>query len=94
MSLEIFDPTVSPVQETISYAPRPKSLKGLKLGLVENTKHNSDVLLLKIADRLKMEFGIDMVALHRKKSASDYVTDETITDLKQKADFAIAGIGD
>jgi len=94
MALEIFDPTVSPVQEPISYAPRPKSLKGLKVGLVENTKHNSDVLLLKIAERLKRQFGIEMVALHRKKSASDYVTDETIADLKQNADFAIAGIGD
>jgi hypothetical protein len=94
MALEIFDPTVSPVKETISYAPRPKSLKGLKVGLVENTKHNSDVLLLKIAERLKMEFEIEMVSLYHKKSASDYLTDETIADLKQKADFAIAGIGD
>jgi hypothetical protein len=94
MALEIFDPTVSPVMETISYAPRPKSLKGLKVGLVENTKHNSDVLLVKIAERLKMEFGIEMVSLHHKKSASDYLTDEAIADLKQKADFAIAGIGD
>ncbi len=94
MALEIFDPTVSPVQETISYAPRPENLQGLKLGLVENTKHNSDVLLLKIAEKLKMEFGIEMVGLHHKKSASDYITDETIADLKQKADFAIAGIGD
>jgi hypothetical protein len=94
MALEIFDPTVTPVKETISYAPRPKSLQGLKVGLVENTKHNSDVLLVKVAERLKMEFGIEMVALHRKKSASDYLTDETIADLKQKADFAIAGIGD
>jgi len=94
MALEIFNPTVSPVQETITYAPRPKSLKGLKVGLVENTKHNSDVLLLKIAERLKMEFGIEMVALYSKKSASDYLADETIAGLKQKADFAIAGIGD
>lgn len=94
MALEIIDPTVTPVKEAISYAPRPKSLKGLKVGLVENTKHNSDLLLVKIAERLKMEFGIEMVSLHRKKSASDYVSAETIADLKQKADFALTGIGD
>ena len=94
MSLKIFDPTVSHVKQTISYAPRPKDLQGLKVGLVENTKHNSDVLLLKIAAKLQKAFGMEMVSLHRKKSASDYVTEETITDLKQKADFAIAGIGD
>jgi hypothetical protein len=32
--------------------------------------------------------------MHRKKSASDYVTDEAIADLKKRADFVLAGIGD
>jgi hypothetical protein len=94
MSLEIFDPTVPPVTEKIVFAPRPQSLNGLKVGLVENTKHNSDVLLLKIAERLKEKFDIEMALLHRKKSASDYVADEAIDELKKKSDFVIAGIGD
>jgi len=94
MSLEIFDPTASSVKEKILFAPRPQNLNGLKVGLIENSKHNSDVLLLKIADRLKAKYGIEMVLLHRKESASDYVTDAAIDELKQKADFVIAGIGD
>ncbi len=96
MALEIFDPTVTPtpVKEKILFAPRPKHLNGLKVGLVENTKHNSDVLLLKIAERLKEKYEIEMVLLHRKKSASDYVTDEAIDGLKKKSDFVIAGVGD
>ena len=92
--MEIFDPTVAPVKEKIFYTPRPQNLNGLRVGLIENSKHNSDVLLLKIADRLKARYGIEMVLLHRKESASDYVTDEAIDELKQKADFVIAGIGD
>jgi hypothetical protein len=92
--MEIFDPTVSSVKEQILFAPRPQNLNGLRVGLIENSKHNSDVLLLKIADRLKAKYGIEMVLLHRKESASDYVTDEAIDELKQKADFVIAGIGD
>lgn len=94
MSLEIFDPTVTSVEEKIFFAPRPQSLTGLKVGLVDNTKHNSDVILLKIAERLKQKFEIEMVRLHRKKSASDYVTEEAIDELKKKSDFVIAGIGD
>ena len=94
MPLEIFDPTVSPVKEKILFAPRPQNLNGLRVGLVENSKHNSDVLLLKIADRFKAKYEIEMVLLHRKESASDYVTDEAIDELKKKADFVIAGIGD
>jgi hypothetical protein len=64
------------------------------VGLVENTKHNSAVLLLRIAERLKERFGMEMVLINRKKSAGDHVTDNAIMDLKEKADFVIAGIGD
>lgn len=94
MSLEIFDPTIPPVKEKFLFAPRPQNLNGLRVGLIENSKHNSDVLLLKVADRLKTRYGIEMVLLQRKGSASDYVTDEMLEDLKKKADFVIAGIGD
>ena len=92
--MEIFDPTVSSVKEQILFAPRPQNLNGLRVGLIENSKHNSDVLLLKIADRFKAKYEIEMALLHRKESASDYVTDEAIDALKKKADFVIAGIGD
>jgi len=92
--MEIFDPTIAHRKEEIEYVPRPKELNDLRVGLVENTKYNSDVLLLKIAEQLKNRFGMEMVLLNRKKSASDHVTDEAISDLKEKADFVIAGIGD
>ena len=92
--MEIFDPTISPVKESIFYAPRPKDLDGLRVGLIENTKHNSAVLLLRIAERLKEQFGMEMVLINRKRSAGDHVTEDVIEDLKAKADFVIAGIGD
>jgi hypothetical protein len=92
--MEIFDPTVSSVEEKIEFAPRPQNLNGLRIGLVENSKHNSDVLLLKIAERLKARYQIEMVMLHRKQSASDYVTAEALDALKNQADFVLTGIGD
>jgi hypothetical protein len=94
MTGEIFDPTVSSVEEKFSFAERPQNLEGLKIGIVENTKYNSDVLLIKIAERLVKKFQMEIVRMHRKKSASDYVTDEAIMDLKERADFVLAGIGD
>ena len=39
-------------------------------------------------------FDMEMVLINRKKSAADHVTDNVIMDLKEKADFVIAGIGD
>ena len=94
MTGEIFDPTFSSVEEKFSFAARPQNLEGLKIGIVENTKYNSDILLLKIAELLVKKFQMEIVRMHRKKSASDYVTDETIVDLKKRADFVLAGIGD
>jgi len=49
--LEVFDPTTDPKEQPITYVARPDSLKGKRIGLVENTKHNSDRLLLKIGRR-------------------------------------------
>ena len=42
---EILDPTVEPRRQPLTYVPRPDSLKGKRVGLVENTKFNSDRLL-------------------------------------------------
>jgi len=92
--LKIFDPTIPAKREEIQYAPRPKDLKSLRVGLIDNTKYNSDVLLVKIAERLGERFGMEMVYMNRKRSAADHVTDEAIEEFKRKADFVITGIGD
>ena len=94
MSLDMFDPTTSVRQIQIDYVTRPKELNGLRVGLLENSKHNSDVLLLKIADRLKDRFEMEMTFLAGKKSASDFVSEGLIAEFRTKADFVIAGIGD
>ena len=46
---QVFDPTTTPKEQAITFVPRPVSLRNLRIGLVENTKFNSDKLLLKIA---------------------------------------------
>ncbi len=94
MTAEIFDPTISPGKEAFNYAPRPDSLEGLKVGLVENTKYNSETILRKIAERLDEQYKIKMVHVNHKKSASHSVSEDAIETLKGKADFVVAGIGD
>ncbi len=37
---------------------------------------------------------MEMVLINRKRSAGNHVTEDVIEDLKEKADFVIAGIGD
>ena len=94
MSMEVFDPTTTSEQEAISYAPRPQKFDGLRVGLVDNTKYNSRVLLEKIAERLKAKHGMEVVHLDTKQSPSHGVKEEAVKEFKTKADFVIAGIGD
>ena len=51
-NFQVFDPTTEAKEQALNYVPRPDSLRNLRIGLVENTKYNSDTLLLKIADIL------------------------------------------
>ena len=94
MTKTVFDPTVSPAPMAFSYAPRPTSLHGLKVGLVENTKFNSAAILRKMAVRLEAQYQISMVHLDHKKSSGHSVNEEALALFRQKADFVISGVGD
>ena len=94
MAIDLFDPTTSPEKASIDYVPRPQSLEGLKVGLVDNSKFNSKTLLLKIADRLKARYGVEMAHLVTKASSGHPVSDAAVAEFKGKADFVVAGIGD
>jgi hypothetical protein len=91
----LFDPTGrSSKAEPIRFAPRPRDLKGLKVGLVENTKFNSEKLLKLVAERLQQRYGITVAHLAHKQSAGHAVNDSDVREFKTKADFVVAGVGD
>ncbi len=92
--LRIFDPTFQPEVEEISYAPRPKSMIGLRIGLVENTKFNSDKLLLKVADILEKEHGAAGHLIRSKRNASVPAHEEILVELATQCGAVVAGIGD
>jgi hypothetical protein len=92
--LDIFDPTVEAKEETIAFVPRPESLRNLRIGLVDNTKYNSDKVLLKIATILEKEHGAKNHIIRSKRNASVPVHEEIITEFMANCDVAIAGIGD
>jgi hypothetical protein len=53
--IELLDPTMEAVAQSVAYAPRPGSLEGKRVALIENTKFNSDRLLERIGEILKTE---------------------------------------
>ncbi len=94
MTVQIFDPTTEVTGRRIAYVPRPKSLKGLRIGLVDNTKHNSDQLLLRIAALLERDHGAKAHVIRRKHSAGAAPHAEIIEEFKANCDVIVAGVGD
>jgi hypothetical protein len=94
MTIQIYDPTTEASGRRINYAPRPKSLQGLRIGLVDNTKHNSDALLLRIAALLEKEHGATSHVIRKKRSAGAAPSPEMIAEYKAHCDVVVAGIGD
>ena len=92
--MEILDPTAEATAQSIAYAPRPASLEGKRVGLIENTKFNSDRLLAKIGDILKAEYGAAETRMWRKHNSSVPAHQEIIEELKRTSDVMVAGIGD
>jgi hypothetical protein len=92
--MEILDPTSEVTAQAIAYAPRPDSLAGKRVGLIENTKFNSDRLLQKVGDILKAEYGASETRMWRKKNSSVPAHEEIIEELRRSCDVMVAGIGD
>ena len=93
--IDILDPTktVPASNEPIIYALRPKSLEGLRVALVENTKRNSEAVLRKVAETLAALHGMKTeVLLHKAQRAP--LKDTQVAELKGRTDFAIIGVGD
>ena len=91
--MDILDPTIATERETIDYVPRPKNLQGLRIGLIENTKKNSEAVLRKVAEKLETAHGMTVdVLVHKAQRAP--LKDSQIQELQGKTDFAITGVGD
>jgi len=92
--MKLFDPTSKPVEREVMLAPRPASLRGLRLGLVDNTKFNSDTLLRKLAEQLAARHDIQVTVTNRTRSLSHAIDAAGVKDLPAQADLVISGIGD
>ena len=96
MRRTVFDPTIAAPHTAgaFRYASRPRSLTGLRVGIVENTKFNSEVILRKVAERLATQYQITLTHVERKKSPGHSVTPQAIALFHAQADFVLAGVGD
>ena len=73
---------------------RPNELTGKRLGLMENSKDNSDKLLYELGEILKQKYDLAEVKYFSKHHASVPAKPEVIQSVLDEVDVLITGVGD
>jgi len=84
-------PTGAPETGTIPTAQRPKSLKDLRVALLDNGKEFSDIVLEALATTLQKDYGITAIKIWRKGFPAKGAP--FIDEMAAESDVAISGVG-
>jgi hypothetical protein len=91
----ILDPTGATDAATdSSLAPRPATLRGKTLGLLDNTKPNGAALLTELGTVLRQRYGLKDVRMYNKPYFGTPVEPTQTQRIFEECDFAITAIGD
>jgi hypothetical protein len=93
------EPLLDPTGETAivvntNLAPRPRDLRGLRLGLLDNTKPNAATVLSEIATELRRSRRVGESTMYTKGYFGTPVEESQIQRILKNCDFVVAGIGD
>ena len=91
---QLVNPTTEPTIAPFHGAPRLPSLAGTRLGVIDDSKRNADVLLEELVDLLRTRYEISEVKWHRKPSASKPADPAAIKELVESCDSVIVAVGD
>ena len=93
-TIPVYDPRGTVEASPLATAPRVKTLAGLRLGLLDNTKWNANKLLRGMRDRLAEKHGFGAVNYYRKESFSLAATPELLAQITAENDVVLTAIGD
>ena len=90
-TIELFVPAAEPYAEPGTMAVRPGSLVGLRLGVLDNGKEFSDVVLEALAEVLKRDFAVAETQFWRKGYPAKAAP--FIREMAASCDVVISGVG-
>ena len=90
--MDVFNPTRPAPSQTKALAPRPPSVRGCRIGVLDNSKPNADALLGRLAELLVERHGAASIVRWRKPGASRPAT--MIDEIARSADLVLTGSGD
>jgi len=91
--LPFIDPSAGGAARRVPAAPRPASLAGLVVGLLDNTKEQADVILATIGAALCERHGASRVVVRRKAHYSKPAAPALIEGLAGEVHVAVAALG-
>lgn len=91
---QLVDPTTEAMTAAFDGARRLSSLAGSRLGIIDDSKRNADVLLEELAEVLRTRYEIAEVRWHRKPSASRPADPTALKELAEHCDAVIIAVGD
>ncbi len=93
MRFLLVDPTQQPSGLAVTLADRPRDLRRLRLGLVENTKANAAELLEEVEEFLRSE--LEPVAVNRYSVPATFpAPDELLDRIAAECDLVVEAVGD
>jgi hypothetical protein len=90
----IYDPTGVVEAQPKPLAPRPAALRGLRLGVLDNTKWNGSKLLRAIVTLLQRDDEIGEVRYYKKESFSKSAEPALIARIAAENQAVLTAIGD
>lgn len=90
----VYDPRGVVGAEKKAIAARVRSLEGLRLGILDNTKWNANKLLRELRDQLQAAHPLAAVTYYRKESFSRFAAPELIEKIVAENDIVLTAIGD
>ncbi|HVA07022.1 MAG TPA: hypothetical protein VNG12_09815 [Acidimicrobiales bacterium] len=93
-TLTILSPSNDMEPNRADLAPRRASLSGLRLGILDNGKPNSDRLLELLGSNLVGAFGVDVATVLRKPAIGRLAPPAIVDELIEASDVVVTGVGD
>lgn len=95
MSSVLVNPTSSSASAAFALAPRRhQDLNGKTVGLLDNTKYNSDRLLDALGELLEQRYQVAGLVKERKPYFGRPVPDDQAKALAERCDVVVTAVGD
>jgi hypothetical protein len=90
----VYDPRGRIEARARPIAPRIRTLEGLRLGILDNTKWNANKLLRQVRAELEQAHPLKAVNYYRKESFSRFAAPPLISRIRAENDIVVTAIAD